>query len=1160
MPQYPASIDLQTLSGTTGYTFRSATAGDWLGYSIRIVGDANGDFVPDLLIGAPGEDPIPTAAVSHTLAGRAFLVFGGVANLASLDAADGTVDNVINPANLNGGGTGYVLQGVSLGDEAGVAVSGAQNIDGLAGDDFLVGSPAFSGSASHGVVALVSGGAANLSALDAADGLADGSIQLSNVASGGYDISGPDPGDHAGFSLSSLGDVNGDGIADILVGANFADPSSHNAAGEAYVVFGGGSNLTALDAADGSTDHHSSLANLSTATGYVLFGNAIGDNAGIAVAGIQDINGDGIADLMVGAWMTDPGGQANAGSAYIVFGGSANLAALDTAGGSLSDGRINLTGVNGATGYTLDGLVVQDRLGLGLASADLNGDGISDVILGAYLADPQAPAGANGGEAYIVFGGTTNLANLDASDGATDGHLSPAQLTGGFGYRVVSANAVDWLGYSISAAGDVNGDGFDDVIIGANYGDSGGNRSGDSFIVFGGLANLAAWDVADGTTDGKLDVDFLNGTTGFRLQGVDASDQSGVSVSDAGDMNGDGLTDLLVGAPRANSLAGEAYVVFGRLPDAAVNRTGTGIAQNLVGGDFNDTLSGLGGDDILYGHGGDDVLKGGTGDDTFIGGLGTDTADFTSAVGPITVDLSNGAAQNTGEGNDRFLSIENIIGSGFADHLTGDGLANTLGGGGENDTLIGGAGDDVLAGGAGNDLLDGGADIDTADYSSAGAGVTVNLLLTGQQNTTGAGTDTLMNIENLTGSGSGDTLIGSTGDNVLSGGNGEDDLQGRGGNDTLFGGIGIDRLNGGAGIDVMTGGTGNDTYIVDNAADQVHESAGGGIDKVNTSVSYTLQAGTEVEYLMAVTGASGLVLTGNELNNRIVGREGADTLDGNGGADMLLGGAGNDTYVVHDAAVRIFEAADSGTDTVMSSVTLKLSVNVENLTLTGISDIDGTGNNLDNTITGNGGVNKLVGGLGVDTLIGGDGDDKYFVDNAADVVIEGATGDIDMVFSKVDYTLAAGSEVEHLHADAGATGLHLTGNEFKNNIYGLSGADTITGAGGSDLLMGGGGDDFFVYRDISDSLAGSGRDHILDFQVNHDRIDLSAIDANANTAIDDAFNFVGTAAFSHTAGEVRQFTSNGNTIVAGDVTGDGVADFQIQIQGLMSLSLNDFVL
>jgi Ca2+-binding RTX toxin-like protein len=164
-----------------------------------------------------------------------------------------------------------------------------------------------------------------------------------------------------------------------------------------------------------------------------------------------------------------------------------------------------------------------------------------------------------------------------------------------------------------------------------------------------------------------------------------------------------------------------------------------------------------------------------------------------------------------------------------------------------------------------------------------------------------------------------------------------------------------------------------------------------------------------------------------------------------------------------------------------------------------------------------------------------------------------------MVLASTNYTLEAGSEVERLRADAGSTGITLTGNEFGNKIMGGAGDDHITGGDGKDILTGGAGSDTFVFNALTDSVVGSARDKIVDFVDGTDRIDLSAIDAISGTPGDDGFHFVGDSALRD-AGDLRVTVTGGNTLVSADVNGDHKADFQILLMGVHALTASDFML
>jgi Ca2+-binding RTX toxin-like protein len=297
------------------------------------------------------------------------------------------------------------------------------------------------------------------------------------------------------------------------------------------------------------------------------------------------------------------------------------------------------------------------------------------------------------------------------------------------------------------------------------------------------------------------------------------------------------------------------------------------IIENATGGSGNDVLignaaanllTGNSGDDTLFGRDGNDALRGGLGNDGLDGGNGIDTAIYSDATGGVTVDLALTGAQDTvSAGLDTLTSVENLVGSGFDDVLRGDGGSNAL---------SGGAGNDLLSGGAGDDALDGGIGTDTATYADATGRVTVDLALTGAQNTGNAGLDTLTSVENLVGSSFDDILRGNTGSNVLNGGAGHDLLWGGAGNDSLIGGVGLDTAS-------YAGATSSVTAnLLSGLA-----TGGAGNDTLNT-----------IENLI-----------GSGFNDRLIGDLGVNRISGGNGVDVVTLGGGSDVFVAEIGATPI---------------------------------------------------------------------------------------------------------------------------------------------------------------------------------------------------------------------------------------------------------------
>ena len=354
---------------------------------------------------------------------------------------------------------------------------------------------------------------------------------------------------------------------------------------------------------------------------------------------------------------------------------------------------------------------------------------------------------------------------------------------------------------------------------------------------------------------------------------------------------------------------------------------------------------------------------------------------------------------------------------------------------------------------------------------------------------------------------------GTTIENAITG-DGNDVLTGNDAANVLMGMRGNDRLDGGGGADTMRGGAGNDIYVVDNPGDVVDESVagGGGTDEVRSSITFSLADGAHAKGTienLTLTGNAAIdgtgnavanVITGNGASNVLDGAGGDDTLDGGGGADIMRGGAGNDIYVVDNPGDVADESVSGsgGTDVVQSSITFSLADGVhakgtiENLTLTGTADINGTGNGVANVITGNGGDNTLDGGLGADTMRGGGGNDIYIVDNSGDVVDESVAGSggTDEVRSSVSFSLKVSAHAKGAIENLTLTGtadINATGNGHANTLIGNSGDNNIDGRKGNDDLYGGAGSDNFIF-DTKISNQWKNVDVVHDFSIADDTI------------------------------------------------------------------------
>ncbi|MEO5772712.1 MAG: calcium-binding protein [Sphingomicrobium sp.] len=701
---------------------------------------------------------------------------------------------------------------------------------------------------------------------------------------------------------------------------------------------------------------------------------------------------------------------------------------------------------------------------------------------------------------YIGYVGTTggagddHITGSEQADGLSGGSGADTITGGGGGDYLFSYDVTPGSGWSNESipgdAGtehDVLSGGAGDDHFSAGYGD----------------------DIDGGDGTDVLRLNFSGASAGFSLNTADLA-QTGFSLG-GGQIQRIELIDQLVGSNYADVLTVAAQSA------SILVRAGGGDDQVTVSSDAsvdagagNDTVRILAGTASVFAGDGDDLIFSGPNFEYLYGGNGVDTVSYANSLVGVTINLLGPIPGQS----DYLVSIENLDGSEYADSLTGGWSSSALTGRGGDDTINGASGDDTLDGGSGSDTLVGGAGNDILrggegnNFLIGGVGNDVYYVTDSQDiilEDLDSGDDALRTTVSyslgegaaverlyayyLTGS-PGITLIGNEFGQEIWGGDSADLLIASAGNDIVFGGLGNDQIDGGYGNDTLYGGEGDDV-IVGREDDDLLIGSGGNDLMIGDIGNDAIDGGLGNDSLFGGEGNDVLVgregddlLFGSEGNDLLIGDIGNDQLDGGTGEDTLDGGEGNDILVGRD-----------GDDLLLGSGGNDLLIGSEG----------------DDRIDGGSGADQLDGGVGNDVLVGREGDDLLLGSSGNDLLI--------------------GSDGNDL----------IDGGSGNDQLDGGDGNDVLNGGGGADVLVGGAGADLFAFREIG------GMVRILDFVSGSDHIDLSSVDANSGLGGDQAFVYLGSGAFTNTAGQLRDYSDGTNHYLLGDIDGNGSEDLVINL-------------
>jgi hypothetical protein len=483
---FPAVFNLSSLNGQNGFVINGINGGQnqnsaFYGFSSSKAGDVNADGIDDIIIGIPQSNG----------GGRSYIIYGNINGFSAL----------FDLANLNGQ-NGFFLSGININDAVGASVAGAGDVNADGIDDIIIGAP------EAGQSYVIFGSKYEFP------------IEINSTwlnGQNGFIIYGINSFDDFGFSVSSAGDVNNDGISDIIIGGVNGNPNIYS--GQSYVIFGSKSLFP----------NQFYLSDLNGVNGFVI--NFSPDSFGAFVSAAGDINADSIDDILIGA----PSANDYAGQIYVIFGSKIPFSP-----------QLNITSLNGNNGFIINGFYNLDLNGVGGslgAARDINNDGVADIIIGERVSDCSGSCGNDTGDGYVVFGNRNGFIS----------HLDLVDLNGQNGFRIIGTDILVYKdGAIVGGVGDINGDGIDDIVMGVPGANNGG--AGQTYVIFGSNDEFPA----------SIDSTWLNGKDGFVINGINTNDMSGWSVSGIGDINGDSIDDMIICTPIANNGTGQAYVIFGQ--------------------------------------------------------------------------------------------------------------------------------------------------------------------------------------------------------------------------------------------------------------------------------------------------------------------------------------------------------------------------------------------------------------------------------------------------------------------------------------------------------------------------------------------------------------------------------------------------------------------